>query len=36
MTRMNWFDAPEAVTQRVVARSGVAHPHADLDPKARR
>ena len=33
MMRMNWFDVPEAVAQRVIARSGVAHPHADLDPR---
>jgi ureidoacrylate peracid hydrolase len=33
MTQMNWFEVPEAVTQRVIARCGVAHPHADLDPK---
>ena len=30
---MNWFDVPEAVASRVIARSGVAHPHADLDPR---
>jgi len=33
MMRMNWFEVPEAVAQRVIARSGVAHPHADLDPR---
>ena len=30
---MNWCEVPDAVTQRVIARCGVAHPHADLDPK---
>jgi ureidoacrylate peracid hydrolase len=30
---MNWFDVPDAVTARVIARCGVAHPHADLDPR---
>ena len=30
---MNWFDVPDGVTQRVIARCGVVHPHADLDPK---
>jgi ureidoacrylate peracid hydrolase len=29
---MNWLDIPESVTARVVARCGVAHPHAELDP----
>src|SRR3954463_6921389 len=30
---MNWFDVPESVTARGVARWGVVHPHADLDPR---
>ena len=30
---MNWFEVPDGVTQRVIARCGVVHPHADLDPK---
>ena len=30
---MNWFNAPEAVIQRVIARCGAVHPHADLNPK---
>ena len=30
---MNWFEPPEGVTQRVIARCGVVHPHAELDPK---
>ena len=30
---MNWFDPPDGIVQRVVARTGVQHPHADLDPK---
>src|SRR3984957_19307509 len=30
---MNWFDVPAPVTARVVARCGVVHPHADLDPR---
>jgi ureidoacrylate peracid hydrolase len=30
---MNWFEPPDGVTQRVIARTGVVHPHADLDPK---
>ena len=30
---MNWFEVPEGVTQRVLARCGTAHPHADLDPR---
>jgi hypothetical protein len=30
---MNWFEPPDGVTQRVIARCGVVHPHADLDPK---
>ena len=30
---MNWFDVPDGVTARVVARCGVEHPHADLDPR---
>src|SRR5579863_8314672 len=30
---MNWFDVPDGVTQRVIARTGVVHPHADLDPR---
>ena len=30
---MNWFELPDGVTQRVIARCGVVHPHADLDPK---
>src|SRR3954462_9525334 len=31
-TAMTWFDVPDAVRQRVIARTGVDHPHADLDP----
>jgi ureidoacrylate peracid hydrolase len=30
---MNWFEVPESVTQRVIARTGTPHPHANLDPK---
>src|ERR1700757_301242 len=30
---MNWFDPPDGIVQRVVARTGVEHPHAELDPK---
>jgi nicotinamidase-related amidase len=30
---MNWFDVSDGVTRRVLARCGVVHPHADLDPK---
>ena len=30
---MNWCKVPDAVTERVIARCGVVHPHADLDPK---
>jgi ureidoacrylate peracid hydrolase len=30
---MNWFNAPDSIVQRVVARTGVEHPHADLEPK---
>ena len=30
---MNWFDPPDAIARRVVARTGVEHPHADLDSK---
>jgi ureidoacrylate peracid hydrolase len=30
---MNWFDVPEGVMQRVIARTGTPHPHAELDPK---
>ncbi len=30
---MTWFNVPDAVRQRVIARTGVDHPHADLDPK---
>jgi ureidoacrylate peracid hydrolase len=30
---MNWLEVPDAVTARVVARCGVVHPHADLDPR---
>jgi len=30
---MNWFNAPDSIVQRVLARTGVEHPHADLDPK---
>jgi ureidoacrylate peracid hydrolase len=29
---MNWLDIPDPVTARVVARCGVAHPHAELEP----
>lgn len=30
---MTWFDVPDAVRQRVIARCGVDHPHDDIDPK---
>jgi ureidoacrylate peracid hydrolase len=30
---MNWLEVPDSVTARVVARCGVMHPHADLDPR---
>lgn len=30
---MNWFEVPDGVTRRVIARTGTPHPHADLDPK---
>jgi ureidoacrylate peracid hydrolase len=30
---MNWLDVPDHVTARVIARCGVAHPHADLEPR---
>ncbi len=30
---MTWFDVPAEVTARVIARCGVVHPHADLDPR---
>ena len=30
---MNWFDVPAGVAERVIARTGVPHPHADLDAK---
>lgn len=30
---MNWFDPPDSVAQRVLARCGSEHPHADIDPK---
>src|ERR1051325_3768711 len=30
---MNWFDPSDAIARRVVARTGVEHPHADLDSK---
>ncbi len=30
---MNWFSAPDGIVQRVLARTGVEHPHTDLDPK---
>jgi len=29
---MNWFDIPENVATRVLARRGTLHPFADLDP----
>jgi ureidoacrylate peracid hydrolase len=29
---MNWFNVSDDVTQRVIARCGTAHPHADLEP----
>ena len=32
-TAMTWFTVPDAVRQRVIARTGTEHPHADLDPK---
>jgi ureidoacrylate peracid hydrolase len=30
---MNWLAVPDSVTARVVARCGVVHPHANLDPR---
>ncbi len=30
---MNWLEIPDTITARVVARCGVAHPHADLEPR---
>ncbi|HET6196830.1 MAG TPA: hypothetical protein VFE12_13790, partial [Acetobacteraceae bacterium] len=30
---MNGVEVPDAVVQRVVARCGSAHPHADLQPE---
>jgi ureidoacrylate peracid hydrolase len=30
---MNWFDVPDSITARVVARRGTAHPFAQLDPR---
>ena len=30
---MNGVEVPDAVVQRVVARCGSAHPHADLNPE---
>ena len=30
---MNGLDIPASITTRVMARCGVAHPHADLDPR---
>jgi ureidoacrylate peracid hydrolase len=30
---MKWFDVPESVRQRVLARCGATHPHAELAPK---
>jgi ureidoacrylate peracid hydrolase len=30
---MNGLEIPDDITARVMARCGVAHPHADLDPK---
>jgi ureidoacrylate peracid hydrolase len=30
---MNWLEVPDEVTARVVARCGIVHPHADLDPR---
>ena len=30
---MKWFDVPQGVAQRVLARCGTPHPHADLEPK---
>jgi ureidoacrylate peracid hydrolase len=32
-TAMNGLEIPEAIAARVMARCGVAHPHAGLDPK---
>ena len=29
---MNWLEVPDVVTTRVLARCGVIHPHADIDP----
>jgi ureidoacrylate peracid hydrolase len=31
---MNWFEVPDGVTARVIARCGTVHPHADLDPRS--
>src|ERR1700757_2499145 len=31
--QVNWVDVPDSVASRVVARCGVVHPHADLDPR---
>lgn len=30
---MNWLDVSPEITARVVARCGVPHPHADIDPR---
>src|SRR5215472_17098263 len=30
---MKWFDVPESVSRRVLARCGATHPHAELAPK---
>jgi ureidoacrylate peracid hydrolase len=30
---MNGLEIQEAITARVIGRCGVAHPHADLDPR---
>lgn len=30
---MNWLEVPASVTQRVIARTGTPHPHANLDPR---
>ncbi|HTI79632.1 MAG TPA: isochorismatase family cysteine hydrolase [Acetobacteraceae bacterium] len=30
---MNWFEASAGVIERVIARTGTSHPHANLDPR---
>ena len=29
---LKWFDVPNGVTQRIVARCGATYPRADIDP----